>query len=56
MEPKEVASKIKAEAGLPLGMNVALECTGVESSVQTAIFSAKFGSTVFVSNATARQT
>lgn len=30
-------------------MSVALECTGVESSVQTAIFSAKFGSTVFVS-------
>lgn len=48
VEPKDVAAKIKAEAGLPLGMSVALECTGVESSVQTAIFAAKFGSTVFV--------
>jgi len=49
VEPKDVAAKIKAEAGLPLGISVALECTGVESSVQTAIFAAKFGSSVFVS-------
>ncbi|ORY61911.1 L-arabinitol 4-dehydrogenase [Leucosporidium creatinivorum] len=48
VEPKDVAAKIKAEAGLPLGLSVALECTGVETSVQTAIFAAKFGSTVFV--------
>ncbi|KAK4058657.1 hypothetical protein OIO90_000101 [Microbotryomycetes sp. JL221] len=46
--PKDVANKIKQVSGQDLGMTVSLECTGVESSVQTAIFSAKFGTTVFV--------
>jgi L-iditol 2-dehydrogenase len=35
-KPKEQAEKIKTAAGDPL--KLALECTGVESSVQTAIF------------------
>ncbi|KAK4053078.1 hypothetical protein OIV83_001813 [Microbotryomycetes sp. JL201] len=46
--PQDVAAKIRQAAGQPSGMTVALECTGVESSVQTAVYSAKFGSTVFV--------
>ncbi|GAA6008784.1 uncharacterized protein JCM10292_004670 [Rhodotorula paludigena] len=48
VEPKAIAEKVKEEAGLPSGIAIALECTGVESSVQTAIFANKFGGTVFV--------
>ncbi|GAA5820473.1 hypothetical protein JCM11251_005639 [Rhodosporidiobolus azoricus] len=48
VEPKDLAAQIKEQAGLPLGMSVTLECTGVESSVQTAIYASKFGATVFV--------
>ncbi|GAA5919764.1 hypothetical protein JCM6882_003759 [Rhodosporidiobolus microsporus] len=48
LEPKDLAAKIKEQAGLPLGMSVALECTGVESSVQSAIYASRFGATVFV--------
>ncbi|KAF8906294.1 L-arabinitol 4-dehydrogenase [Gymnopilus junonius] len=44
--PKENAEKIKEAAGLPL--TVALECSGVESSVHTAIYSMKFGGKVFI--------
>lgn len=36
--PKDLATKIKAAVGLPNGLSVALECTGVESSIQAAIF------------------
>lgn len=46
--PEVLADKIKEVAGQPSGMTCAIECTGVESSVQAAIFAAKFGSTVFV--------
>lgn len=34
--PKQVAEKIKETAGLPL--KLALECTGVESSIHSAVF------------------
>ncbi|PPQ98250.1 hypothetical protein CVT26_003421 [Gymnopilus dilepis] len=44
--PKENAEKIKAAAGMPLA--VALECTGVESSIHAAIYSMKFGGKVFI--------
>lgn len=44
--PKETAIKIKEAAGCPL--KLALECTGVESSVHTAIFSMNFGAKVFI--------
>jgi len=43
---KEVAEQIKAAAEGPL--NVAIECTGVESSIHAAIYSVKFGGKVFV--------
>ncbi|KAL8293151.1 hypothetical protein RQP46_000845 [Phenoliferia psychrophenolica] len=46
--PQEIAQKIKEAAGLLGGLSCALECTGVESSVQAAVYSVKFGSTVFV--------
>lgn len=46
--PKELADKIKKAAGLPGGLELAVECTGVESSVQAAAYALKFGSTVFV--------
>lgn len=48
LSAKDLSAKIKQAVGLPNGVNVALECTGVESSVQAAIFSVKFGATVFV--------
>ncbi|KAK4699985.1 hypothetical protein P7C70_g6270, partial [Phenoliferia sp. Uapishka_3] len=35
---QEIATKVKEAAGLPGGLNCALECTGVESSVQAAIY------------------
>ncbi|KAG6813881.1 hypothetical protein H0H92_006288 [Tricholoma furcatifolium] len=44
--PKEQAQQIKAIAGVPLA--VALECTGVESSIHTAAHSMKFGGKVFI--------
>ncbi|GAA5986177.1 hypothetical protein JCM10908_006444 [Rhodotorula pacifica] len=48
VKPEDVAARVKEEAGLPEGISVALECTGVESSVQTAIYASKFGGMVFV--------
>ncbi|KAG0663758.1 hypothetical protein C6P46_002327 [Rhodotorula mucilaginosa] len=48
VKPEDVATQIKDAAGLSTGVHVALECTGVESSVQTAIYSSKFGGVVFV--------
>lgn len=44
--PHEVAQKIKHEAGMPL--TLALECTGVESSIHAAIYSMTFGGKVFI--------
>ncbi|KAF9482543.1 GroES-like protein [Pholiota conissans] len=44
--PKEQAVQIKSAAGMPL--SVALECTGVENSVHTAVYSMKFGGKVFI--------
>lgn len=41
VSPKEIAVQIKAAAGLDLA--IALECTGVESSIWTAIYSVKVG-------------
>lgn len=46
LTPKDQAAKIKDIAGVPLA--IALECTGVESSVHTAIFSLKFGGKVLI--------
>ncbi|KAG5654373.1 hypothetical protein H0H81_003831 [Sphagnurus paluster] len=43
---KEQAEQIKAAASVPL--KVALECTGVESSVHTAVYSMVFGGKVFI--------
>ncbi|KAG6919511.1 hypothetical protein DXG01_005101 [Tephrocybe rancida] len=43
---KEQAAQIKEAAGVPI--SVALECTGVESSVHTAVYSVKFGGKVFI--------
>ncbi|GAA6026606.1 hypothetical protein JCM8202_000091, partial [Rhodotorula sphaerocarpa] len=48
VESKGVAAQIKEAAGLPGGIQLALECTGVESSVQTAVYSCKFGGQVFI--------
>ncbi|GAA5878913.1 hypothetical protein JCM8547_007551 [Rhodosporidiobolus lusitaniae] len=48
VEAKDIADRIKVEAGLPNGIAVTLECTGVESSVQTAVYASCFGGTVFV--------
>lgn len=45
--PEQVASAITAELG-GLEPDVALECTGVESSIAAAIFAVRFGGTVFV--------
>ncbi|KAF9520538.1 hypothetical protein BS47DRAFT_1370372 [Hydnum rufescens UP504] len=44
--PKETAAKIKEAMGL--SPSLALECTGAESSIHTAIYSVKFGGLVFV--------
>ncbi|KAF5387370.1 hypothetical protein D9757_005763 [Collybiopsis confluens] len=44
--PKEQAEVIKKAAGGPL--QLALECTGVESSIHTAIYSVRFGAKVFI--------
>lgn len=43
---EDVAAEIKAAAGGPL--RVALDCTGVESSIRAAIYSVVFGGKVFV--------
>jgi L-iditol 2-dehydrogenase len=45
-KPKEVAQKAKDLAGLPL--KLAIECTGVESSINSAIYSLQFGGKVFI--------
>jgi len=44
---KEQAAQIKAAAG-GLGLKLAMECTGVESSVHAAIYSMNFGGKVFI--------
>jgi L-iditol 2-dehydrogenase len=46
VEPEEAAKEIQKLAGMK--MTVAMECTGVESSIATAIWSVKFGGKVFV--------
>lgn len=45
---QELATQVKKAAGLDKGMSITLECTGSEPSIQAAIFSMKFGGTVFV--------
>jgi len=44
--PKSSAEKIKVTAEGPI--KLALECSGVENSIHTAIFSAQFGGKVFI--------
>jgi len=44
--PTETAAKIKEVMGI--APSLAMECTGVESSIHTAIYSVKFGGLVFV--------
>ncbi|KAF8634563.1 hypothetical protein AX17_004153 [Amanita inopinata Kibby_2008] len=44
--PRENANRIKEAADGPL--KLALECTGVESSIQNAIYSVQFGGKVFI--------
>jgi L-iditol 2-dehydrogenase len=44
--PKEVAVKAKETAGAPL--KLALECTGVQSSILSAVYSMQFGGKVFI--------
>jgi L-iditol 2-dehydrogenase len=53
--PEQTAEKVKAAAATPGcagvnegGLRLALECTGVESSIRTAIHSMRFGGKVFV--------
>ncbi|KAH8833012.1 chaperonin 10-like protein [Flagelloscypha sp. PMI_526] len=46
LSPQECAVQIKEAAGV--GLTVALECTGFEPSIQTAIYSLKFGGTVMI--------
>ncbi|THU87991.1 GroES-like protein [Dendrothele bispora CBS 962.96] len=46
LSPKEQAEVIKQTAEVPL--KVALECTGVESSIHTSIYSMEFGAKVFI--------
>ncbi|KAH7882024.1 chaperonin 10-like protein [Phlebopus sp. FC_14] len=46
LTPKEAAAKIKAAAEGPI--KLAIECTGVQSSVHTAVFSGGFGAKVFI--------
>ena len=43
--PEEIAAKIVESAGIEPA--VAFECTGVQSSIATAIYAVKFGGTVF---------
>ncbi|KAI5833275.1 GroES-like protein [Schizophyllum commune Tattone D] len=44
--PKQNAERVKAAAGMPI--KVTLECTGVETSIHSAIFATKFGGKVFI--------
>lgn len=44
--PQEVAERVKKEADMKL--TLALECTGVESSIHAAIYSMTFGGKVFI--------
>lgn len=46
--PESVAQKTKAALGDELGFTLALECTGVESSVTTAVYASRFGGKVFI--------
>jgi len=46
MKPRDQAQKIKEAAGVPL--HVAMDCTGVESSIQTAIYSMRSAGMVFI--------
>ena len=46
--PQEIAQEVRAAMGSDLGCKLALECTGVESSVHSAIYSCRFGGTAFV--------
>ncbi|KAG1808716.1 chaperonin 10-like protein [Suillus subaureus] len=46
LTPKDAAQKIKAAADGPV--KVAIECSGVESSVHTAVHAAQFGGKVFI--------
>lgn len=44
-----VARRVKDAMGCPdLGCALAIECTGVESSVHTAIYASRFGGSVFI--------
>ncbi|OXC63982.1 hypothetical protein AYX13_06434 [Cryptococcus neoformans] len=45
-KPEEVAKQIKDAGGMQLSL--AVDCTGMESSIRSAIFSVKFGGKVFV--------
>jgi L-iditol 2-dehydrogenase len=47
-KPEAVADEVKQAMGTELGSVLALECTGVESSISTAIFASRFGGKVFV--------
>lgn len=46
--PETVAKKARDALGGEIGFKLALECSGVESSVTAAIYSARFGGKVFV--------
>lgn len=48
MSPSDVAAKVKSEMGSDLGAKLTIECTGVESSVHTAVHASRFGGTVFI--------
>lgn len=48
MSPTKIAEQVKSAMGSDLGVKLAIECTGVESSVHSAIFAARFGGSVFV--------
>ena len=45
---QEAAKRVKAAAGGELGLKLAIDCTGQESSIHTAIFSCRFGGRVFI--------
>ena len=45
--PEQAGEQIKAKAG-GIALAIAMECTGVESSIASAVWSVKFGGKVFV--------
>jgi len=45
-KPRDIGETIKAAAGCPI--KICLECTGVESSIQSGTYALAFGGTVFV--------